>query len=64
MKVARDSGASGMDERGKSEMGTGWRPTFVLNEIGSVARSGRGKKGWSTWAHPRGGGRRRERGPA
>jgi hypothetical protein len=40
----------------------GGRPTFVLNEIGSVARAERKKKGGRRGAHPRGGERRRREG--
>jgi hypothetical protein len=35
----------GWGQEGKGEMGTGRRSAFVLNEIGSVARAERGKKG-------------------
>jgi hypothetical protein len=34
-----------MEERARDETGMGQRSTFILNEIGSVARAERGKGG-------------------
>jgi hypothetical protein len=58
-KAVHDFGGLGVDERGKGRTGTGRWLAFILKEIGSVARVERGKKGWSTWALSRGGGRRK-----
>jgi hypothetical protein len=44
-KAVRSSGGSGVDERGRGEMGTGRRPAFVLKRISSVAWAEREKKG-------------------
>jgi hypothetical protein len=43
--AAHGSGGSGVDERGRGEMGMRQRLTFIFNEISSVARAKRGKKG-------------------
>jgi hypothetical protein len=63
-KAVHGSGASGVDERGWGETGTGRQLVFVLkkNRLGGTSQD-REKGRGSAWARPRGGERRRKGGP-